>query len=197
MNTLSGIWKKLGKGKKYREEFVAAHVKRAIPHQARALLKARDWPQQRLAEQAHLSQGVVSRAVDPNYGNLTLNTIIRIAAGFDVAFIGRFVPFSELARWYEKLPEENFDIPSFEQERTSFETEIALGALAAASSQNTHLHFFRTAEDDERRLSGGSLGQIDREQLGISWQTAPNGFRQRLAKEPMQALMAEPRQQHG
>jgi transcriptional regulator with XRE-family HTH domain len=137
VNTLSAVWKKFGKSKKYREEFVAAHLKRAIPHQTRALLKARKWPQQKLAEQASLSQGVVSRAVDPSYGNLTLNTIIRIAAGFDVAFIGRFVPFSELAEWYDKLPEENFDIPSFEQERISFETEGALGAMSATPSQLT------------------------------------------------------------
>jgi len=116
MNTFDSIWKKLGKSKRYREQFVADHAKRAIPHQARAILKARRWSQQKMAEQASLSQGVVSRAVDPSYGNLTLNTIIRLAAGFDVAFIGRFVPFSELATWYATLPEEKWDIPSFKKE---------------------------------------------------------------------------------
>jgi transcriptional regulator with XRE-family HTH domain len=84
-------------------------------------MKARGLSQQELARRANLSQGVVSRAVDPSYGNLTLNTIIRIAAGFDVAFIGRFVPFSELARWYSDLPEKTWDIPSFEQEEADSE----------------------------------------------------------------------------
>ena len=116
MNTFNAIWKKLGKSKRYREQFVADHAKRAIPHQARAIMKARGWSQQGLAKNADLSQGVVSRAVDPSYGNLTLNTIIRIAAGFDVAFIGRFVPFSELARWYRDLPRQDFDIPRFDVE---------------------------------------------------------------------------------
>jgi transcriptional regulator with XRE-family HTH domain len=116
VNTSSAIWHKLRKSKKYREEFVAAHVKRAIPHQARALMKAKGMTQEQLAHLAGLSQGVVSRAVDPSNGNLTLNTVIRVAAGFDVAFVGRFVPFSELARWYVDLPNQDQKIPSFEEE---------------------------------------------------------------------------------
>ncbi len=116
MNTFSAIWGKLRKSKKYREEFVAAHVKRAIPFQARAVMKAKGFSQQELARRAGLSQGVVSRAVDPSNGNLTMNTIIRIAAGLDVAFVGRFVPFSEFAKWYERLPDESWDIPSFQEE---------------------------------------------------------------------------------
>ena len=79
-------------------------------------MKARGLSQQEVARRANLSQGVVSRAVDPSYGNLALNTIIRIAAGFDVAFIGQLVPFSEPARWYSQLPEETWSIPSFERE---------------------------------------------------------------------------------
>src|SRR5207249_9646728 len=90
VSTISKLWEKLARSKNYREEFVAAQLKRGIPFQARALLKAREgWTQETLAEKAQLTQGVVSRALNPNYGNLTLNTIIKIAAGFDVAFIGR------------------------------------------------------------------------------------------------------------
>ncbi|MGH7829462.1 MAG: helix-turn-helix domain-containing protein, partial [Candidatus Binatia bacterium] len=96
MNMFSEVWHKLAKSKKYREEFVAAQLKRGIPFQARALLKNRKWSQEILAEKSGLTQGVVSRALSPNYGNLTLNTIIRIAAGFDVAFVGKFVPFTAL-----------------------------------------------------------------------------------------------------
>ena len=59
--------------------------------------------------------------MNPNYGNLTLNTLIRIAAGFDVAFIGHLVPFSELGRWFINLSEAT-NIPSFEQENTIAET---------------------------------------------------------------------------
>ncbi len=77
---------------------------------------------QELATRAKIAQGVVSRAADPEYGNLTLNTIIRIAAGFDIAFLGKFVPFSELDRWFENLSEEP-DIKAFSEEDEEFEAQ--------------------------------------------------------------------------
>lgn len=117
MSTFEELWAKFAESKKYREEFVAAQVKRGIPFQIRALLKRQHLSQDELAERAGLSQGVVSRAANLNYGNLTLNTIIRVAAGFDVAFVGKFVPFSELGRWFCELSED-VKIPTFDEERS-------------------------------------------------------------------------------
>lgn len=161
MNTFRELWRKLRKSKEYREEFVAAHLKRSIPHQARALMKARGLSQQELARRANLSQGVVSRAVDPNYGNLTLSTIIRIAAGFDVAFIGRFVPFSELARWYSELPEETWNIPSFEQEEA-----VAEGRFWHRQSHSASGDVFVVSGGTNSRPTGiRRSGTIEEEQV--------------------------------
>jgi transcriptional regulator with XRE-family HTH domain len=115
MNTHSDLWQKL-RNKEYRENFAALQLKRGVPFQIRALLKERGWTQEQLAEQASLTQGVVSRAQNPDYGNLTINTISRVAAGFDVAFVGRFVPFSELIDWFENLSEESGSIETFDRE---------------------------------------------------------------------------------
>src|ERR1035437_1596717 len=115
MNALSKVWQRL-RSKAYREAFVASQLKRGIPTQIRVLLKDRNWTQSDLAQRAGLKQGVVSRAADPDYGNLTINTILKIAAGFDVAYVGRFVPFSELARWYTDLSESALSVPSFDDE---------------------------------------------------------------------------------
>jgi transcriptional regulator with XRE-family HTH domain len=119
VNTFSQLWKKLAGSKKYREEFVAAQVKRGIPFQIRTLLKKSGLPQEEIASRAGLTQGVISRAANPDYGNLTLNTIIRVAAGFDVAFVGKFVPFSELARWFTELSEDTI-VKTFEEENREF-----------------------------------------------------------------------------
>lgn len=116
MNAYSELWGKLAV-KAYRERFVSAQAKRAIPAQIRALIERAGITQGELAERAGITQGVISRAANPNYGNLTLNTIIRIAAGLDVAFVGQFVPFSELARWFLAFSDERLgSIPTFEQE---------------------------------------------------------------------------------
>jgi transcriptional regulator with XRE-family HTH domain len=120
VSTFSNRWKKLGR-KKYREEFAAAQVKQSIPLQIRKLLKQHGMSQETLAEKAGLTQGVVSRAANPDYGNLTLNTLIRIAAGFDIAFIGKFVPFTELDRWFADLSEESLRVKTYPEENKEIE----------------------------------------------------------------------------
>jgi len=118
VNVLSNLWEKLNHSKRYRESFTAAVVKRMLPLQVRVLRKQRDWSQARLAQESKLTQGVISRAEDPEYGNLTINTLTRIAAGFDCAFISRFVPFSELGRWYVSMANESaLEVPSFSMDR--------------------------------------------------------------------------------
>jgi transcriptional regulator with XRE-family HTH domain len=116
MNMLRTLWQKLATSKKYREEFVAAQLKRGIPFQIQTLMKQKQFSQDKLAKESGLTQGVISRAANPDYGNLTLNTIIKIAAGFDVAFVGKFVPFSELGKWFTNLTEESVRVKSFEEE---------------------------------------------------------------------------------
>jgi transcriptional regulator with XRE-family HTH domain len=88
-----------------------------IPLQIKVLRRQRDWSQERLAKESKLTQGVISRAEDPDYGNLTINTLVRVGAGFDCAFIGRFAPFSELGKWYTALDDENaLQVPSFDSD---------------------------------------------------------------------------------
>jgi transcriptional regulator with XRE-family HTH domain len=122
MNTsFSNLWQRL-LDKEYRHAFAALQLKRGVPFQIRALLKQRKWTQEKLAENAGLTQGVVSRAQDPDYGNLTINTINKIAAGFDVAFVGRYVSFSKLVNWFDELSEEMGQVLSFEDENRLFAT---------------------------------------------------------------------------
>lgn len=132
MNTIfEQIWRKLAASKRYREQFVAAQAKRAIPFQLRALMKKKGLSQEKLADQSKLTQGVISRAADPNYGNLTINTIVKIANGLDVAYLGIFVPFSELAKWFSNFSEDSVQVMSFEEEIRSTNTPIALPHGAA------------------------------------------------------------------
>lgn len=117
MTALSNLRGKLSRSRRYRGSFPAAVVKRMLPLQVRVLRKQRGWSQAQLANESKLTQGVISRAEDPDYGNLTVNTLVRIAAGFDCAFIGRFVPFSELAKWYTSITDEKtLEVPSFEED---------------------------------------------------------------------------------
>jgi hypothetical protein len=63
-----------------------------------------------------MAQARISVLEDPNYGNFSINTLKRIAAAFDVALSVRFVAFSELAAWIERISPETLAVPSFKQE---------------------------------------------------------------------------------
>ena len=115
MNTFSKLWIKL-RNKAYRDAFVATQLKRGIPFQFRVTRKKLGLSQADVARLAGVSQGVISRAEDSDYGNLTFNNVLRIAAGLDVAFVGRLVPFSDLAKWFDNLSEESVHVPTFEEE---------------------------------------------------------------------------------
>ena len=115
MTTFSSLWTKL-RNKKFRRAFATTQLKQGVPFQINAMRVAFGWTQQELAKRSGLPQGTISRAENLNYGDLSFNTVLQIAEGFDVAFVGKFVPFSELARWYVDLPEQSFRLPTFTEE---------------------------------------------------------------------------------
>src|ERR1700677_622822 len=121
------IWRKLS-DKKYREHYALSLLKRSVAFQVKTLRKKHCGTQAVLGEKSDLKQGVISRAEDQEYGNLTFNTVGRIAAGLDVAFVGRFVPFSELIRFSENLSEDEFkEILTFDEEYGVLPALEALG----------------------------------------------------------------------
>lgn len=184
MTMFSAAWQKLKKSKRYREEYALSMLKRMVPFQIRAIRKKLTWSQAELAQRAQLTQGVVSRAEDPGYGNLTLNTIGRIAAGFDLAFVGKFVAFSELVRFTENLSEREFaELLAFEKEDASKKPapiarevqsekpKINLKALAAKAgarqeqgpptnrnSENDHWAMGMAREGERNEIGYSSIG---------------------------------------
>jgi len=115
MNADSKTWQKL-RNKRYRDAFVAVQLKTGIPFQIGAMRKKLGWSQEKLAAMAGVTQGVISRAENPNYGNLTFNTVLKIFAGFDTAFVGWAVPFSKLVDRFESLTEESVQVATFAEE---------------------------------------------------------------------------------
>ena len=158
MITATEVWQKLSNSK-YRAAFARTQFKRLVPLQIQTLRKQRGWSQQGLAEQAKLTQGVVSRAEDQDYGNLTVNTILNIAEGFDVAFVGRFVPFSELNSWYVNLSRESMRVPSFDQENE---------AMTVAQSQPNSISAEAEGHVDDRFGNSAVIEEEQRRQEPLS-----------------------------
>lgn len=92
---------KLLTSKTYRDAYVYERVRNGVPFQIRAMREERGWTQGKLGELSGKPRNVISRLEDPNYGKLTIKTLLEIASAFDVALLVKFVPFSRLLREYD------------------------------------------------------------------------------------------------
>lgn len=119
MNAKPENWQKL-KDRDYRHALAVAQFKRFVPFQIGAMRKQRRWSQQELADRAGVTQGVISKAEDPDNGNLAANTILRIANGFDVVFVGQFMSYAEFDKWRNGLSERRI-VSGFDEENKEFE----------------------------------------------------------------------------
>ena len=69
-----------------------------------------------LAERARMAQPRISEIETPGERRLNIETLLRIAAAFDVGLQVRFCPIGELICLSESFDPENFEVQSFEDE---------------------------------------------------------------------------------
>ena len=96
MSSITKLWRKL-RDKAYRDGYTEAQLSIEVPFQIRAIRKAHGWTQTQLAERSGIPQARISHIEQPGRDPLSLRTLYRLAAAFDV---GLLVSLSRLANWY-------------------------------------------------------------------------------------------------
>jgi transcriptional regulator with XRE-family HTH domain len=103
------------KEQKYRENYVAQHLKTFLANQIRALRGA--MSQAEFGRLLGKPQSVVSRLESSDYGKVTLQTLLEIAAKRDVALIVRFVSHDTFLQVTQDFSQEAYRPTSYEEER--------------------------------------------------------------------------------
>jgi transcriptional regulator with XRE-family HTH domain len=103
--------------REYRHLYVAANIRNGVAFQIRALRESRGWTQRDLGERTGMAQERISQLEDPDYGRVTLKTLLRLADAFDVSLAVRFEPFSSLVDWVTSVSQESLRVPSFADDR--------------------------------------------------------------------------------
>jgi transcriptional regulator with XRE-family HTH domain len=95
--------------KTYRDVF-GTSITGTTAAQIRLMREQRGWSQQELAAKTGMGQARISLLENPNYQNLSLNTLKKVANAFDVALIVRFVSFAQLNQMLDDETEETLSL---------------------------------------------------------------------------------------
>lgn len=101
--------------KRYRDAYVASNIRIGIPYQIRALREQeeRKWSQGELGKRAGKPRNVISRLENPEYGQLTIRTLLELASAFDVALLVKYVSYSRFLNEFEDVSPQALEVPSF------------------------------------------------------------------------------------
>lgn len=113
------------KNRRYRTAYLAEHVRTGIAFQIRAMREKIPWTQTDLGAAAGKPQNVISRLEDPDYGKVTLQTLLQIANAFDVALVVKFIPYSRFLKEFEDVSEQSLIATPFDRDSFAESSEAS------------------------------------------------------------------------
>jgi hypothetical protein len=118
--------------KEIRDEFVADQIRTRIALLVRTLREQpeRDWSQAELGKEMRKPQNVISRLEDPDYGKMTLQTLLDVAAAFNLPL---WIDMPEWGDWLKKIR----DVPAKGFKRTSFDADRLIQQTVVAQLRPT------------------------------------------------------------
>jgi transcriptional regulator with XRE-family HTH domain len=127
--------------KEYRHAWTEESIKMLVPYQIQANREKRDWSQAILGRESNMLQNAISRLESMDYGNLTINTLLRLAYGFDCGLLVKFVPFSRLVQEFEDVSPEALQVEGFSDDRRNLQQWVQGVERAAKKrvSRSEHL----------------------------------------------------------
>lgn len=91
--------------KDYRDGYLHTHVRASVAYQLKALRRKFGLSQRLMAKRVNKTQSVISRLESDDYGQMSLQTLLDIASGLDVALIVRFVSYPEFLKHASNMSE--------------------------------------------------------------------------------------------
>jgi len=150
--------------KEYRDAFVSEQIFSGLPLKIHALREQRHLSQKQLGEKAGVAQAWISKLEDPNYGKLTISTLLRLASAFDVGLEVDFVPFAKALEAAVNVSPEWFEVPSFVDDKglrlTSGKFSRELGTNGRKRNWPPQQFFTARAPDVDEHYRVGAASRV-------------------------------------
>lgn len=105
--------------KEFRDSYVESRVRNLVAYQIRALRDLKKWSQEEMATRLGVSQSVVSRLEDPEYGRLTITTLLKLAFAFDVGLTIKFSSHEEFLNQTKDISPTALQVNSYDETRVN------------------------------------------------------------------------------
>lgn len=128
--------------KAFRDAYVEDHVRVGLAFQIRVLREQRGWTQAKMAEVTNTTQSVISRLENPDYGKLSLQTLLEIAAALDVPLLVQYVNWDDWLTRTANVSPTNLRKHSFDAGRL-----LALAGTGARATARIPLGFTQSETD--------------------------------------------------
>lgn len=116
----------------YRNAYAEESVKTSLPFQIKAIREQRDWSQAILGKESDMKQNAVSRLESAEYGNLNINTLLRLANAFDCGLLVKFVPFSRLLKEFNDVSPAALEVDEFANDLSNLKSWASSDILTSS-----------------------------------------------------------------
>src|SRR6266403_3167206 len=169
----------------YRHAYMAEGVKTWIARQVRALREQRDWSQGDLARESGKKQSAISRIEDPDYGQLTLQTLFDLAKTYDLPLLVQFVEWQD---WLYRL--EDVSTEALRKDAFDGEQLAALSGLQYQTSNESLLTIYASHLSGSVAIDVANTSSVTR---NYEWDIEELYFNEfRLAIDSLEQSEAQP-----
>jgi transcriptional regulator with XRE-family HTH domain len=153
--------------REYRRFFVAERVRSSTALQIRALREERNMSQAALGAEIGMAQTWISKLENPDYGKLTVATLLRLADAFDTDLEIKFRPFTTTINTLPRQGPEYFRVPGFNEEFLVEKSDINEADLSKLDTGRGQARFLGGSATTA--INGSSQGRtLNRQPMGIA-----------------------------
>lgn len=133
----SQLISKLLESRDARESYIRASLNVLIPSQIRSLRLRETWTQQDLGKASDMKQARISAIESPGAVSFSLETLIRLAAAFQVDLQVRFVPHSYKLDWENGFSQDRFTVTKLPQDHAFLDPSPPINGIQQRSVSGT------------------------------------------------------------